>query len=283
MKPRNIALTGAGLALLAAVATLGHGLWQTEAEIARHAAEVAGIGAARPSPALDPEQIADLPAPVQRYLRFAFPGPVPRAAVVRLQAEGQFRRPRTDGFNPTRAEQVIAPGTPALLFSASTSMGPGLWARAYDFYAEGQMAMKARVLSTLTVVDEHETPALNRISLRRWLLESALYPQALLPGGPVRWEAIDDSHARAVVTRDGMTASMVAEVDGMGRMTAMRAEDEGDLTTPYHGSGEHVTRGDYRLESGVMIPHSFTISRAAGGQIYPFWTGRIVAIGFEAP
>lgn len=279
MKLWKIVLLCTAVAVAGGAGRVALGIRQTEAEIAAHRAEVARIGAAHPAPAPDPARIATLPAPVQRYLRFAVPGPVPRGGVVHLAAKGQFRRPQTESFAATTAEQVIATGTPALMFSATTPIGP-LWARAYDVYAEGRMTMKAKIVSTLVVVDEHETPDLDRISLRRWLLESALYPQALLPGGPVTWEPIDDSHARAVVRRGAMTAAMVAEFDAAGRMVAMRAEEDGDLTTPWHGSGEHVTRADYRAVEGVMIPHRFTISRAAGGRVFPFWRGEITAIRF---
>ena len=61
-----------------------------------------------------------------------------------------------------------------------------------------------------------------------------------------------------------------------------RRGGRGPLTTPYHGSGEHVLRDDYRLVDGMMIPHSFTISRAAGGERFPFWNGAIETITFHA-
>lgn len=129
---------------------------------------------------------------------------------MQLSAEGDFRRPLTDSFAPTTASQTIAINTPALMFAATTLIVPGIWAHAYDSFAEGEMEMRAKIVSTLTVVDESATNALNRISLRRWLLESPLYPTALLPGGPVRWEAIDDSHARAIVSGSGLESSLVA-------------------------------------------------------------------------
>ena len=106
---------------------------------------------------------------MQRYLRFAFPqGPTP-ALYAEISMQGQFRRPGQEGFAPTRAQQTAALHTPAMVFDATTPMAPGVWARAYDAYADGQMEMKARILSALTVVDEQPTPELNRISLRRWL------------------------------------------------------------------------------------------------------------------
>ena len=94
------------------------------------------------------------------------------------------------------------------------------------------------------------------------------------------WEPIDDNTARAIVSADGLSASMVARFDAEGRMTEMFAEEDGDLTTPYHGSGEHVARGDYRAVGNLMIPHDFTISRMAGGEIHPFWQGQITDIRF---
>ena len=281
--------TRAGLALLAIVVALGavvlYSARQTEADIRAFRDRVERIGVAEPAPVYDPVAAgaahADLPAPVRRYFDYVFVEPGEPTAFVELTMAGEFRRPLTDGFNPTTAEQTIAVGTPSLMFSARTSLLPGLWARAYDFYADGTMEMRAEIMSTITVVDEGATPELNQTSLRRWLLESPLYPAALLPGGPVRWVPIDDTHARAIVAADGLEASLVATFGPDGSLVSFHAEHDGDLTTPYHGSGEHVLRGDYRLVDGMMIPHSFTISRAAGGETFPFWIGEIETISFH--
>ncbi len=255
---------------------------QTEADIQAFRNRVEAIGAGAPSPVYDVAANGHLPEPVQRYFDYVFVDATEPVAFVELTMDGDFRRPLTDGFNPTTAEQTIAVGTPSLMFSARTNMFPGFWARAYDFYAEGSMEMKAKVMSTLTVVDESETQELNQTSLRRWLLESPMYPAALLPGGPVRWEPIDDTHARAIVVADGLEASLIATFRADGSLESFAAEEDGDLTTPYHGSGEHVLRDDYRLIDGLMIPHSFTIARAAAGETFPFWTGEVETITFHS-
>ena len=168
---------------------------QTEADIQALRDRVEVIGLANPSPVYNADAPGDVPEPVRRYFDYTFVGAGGPLGFVEMTMDGDFRRPLTEGFSPTTAEQTIAVGTPSLMFSARTSMFPGVWARAYDFYANGEMEMKAKVMSTLTVVDESETPELNQTSLQRWLLESPMYPAALLPGGPVRWEPIDDSHA----------------------------------------------------------------------------------------
>ena len=254
---------------------------RTEQDIEQFRFRVAEIGAAASVPVPDPARMAELPAPVQRYFAFTFRGPLPVYKVMRMESAGDFRRPLTKGFNHTTSEQILAIGTPALMFSATTPVLPGLWARAYDYFADGEMEMKAKLLSTFSVMNQAGTPELNRISLRRWLLESALFPQSLLPGGPVSWEPIDSDSARAVVELDGVRATMTAHFDAEGRMTHMTAEEEGDLTTPYHGSGEHVTREDYQAIGDQMIPMRFTISRFAAGKIHPFYKARITSIDFE--
>lgn len=276
-------LVGVGIASVVVVtaAAVGVGAFATEREIGALEARVVEIARTAPPAGVADGDLTALPEPVRRYFAFVFPDGVPDATLVRLAAEGQFRRPRTDGFSFTTAEQVIALAEPALIFSATTPVAPGIWARAYDFFAAGEMEMKAKVLSLLTVVDERGTPELNVISLRRWLLESALFPQALLPGGPVRWEAVDDSAARAIIEADGLRSSMIAHFDDVGRMTHMVAEEDGDLATPYHGSGEHVIRDDYRDVGGVMIPHSFVISRMADGRVLPFFDAELTRIAFE--
>ncbi len=255
-------------------------IYRTEAAIDSFVIEVEAIGKSHPAQAHLGKSFDNLPKPVQRYFAFVFKEGVPHYSHVQLKMEGQFRRPQTTSFSATTARQTIAIGEPALMFCASTSIIPGVWARAYDFYANGKMEMKAKILSTITVVDEKETPNLNRISLRRWLMESPLYPMALLPGGKVHWEEVDDYHARAIVTDHGVSTDLLATFADDGRLLQFDAEEDGDLTTPYHGSGEHAQRTDYRLISGVMIPHGFLIARAARNKLYPFWRGKITDIRF---
>jgi hypothetical protein len=273
-------LAAAGAAVLALMAS------RTEADIAGHRERVV-LEARQTAPrAVSAPSLAALPAPVQRYFAFAFRGAVPPdVSHVELTMKGRFRRPRSDTFTPTRAEQTIAVHTPAMVFAATTPLLPGvpvLTARAYDAYAGGQMEMKAKLLAAITVVDEPPSPTLNRISLRRWLLESPFYPMALLPGGAVRWEAIDAQRARAVVTLGDVSASLVATFGDDGRLLRFDAEEDGDLRTAYHGSGEHAARDDYEAVDGVMIPKRFVVARAAGGRILPFWEGRVTQFRFVA-
>jgi len=269
----------ATVAVAAALAgALAYGIHATNATIDAFETTVKQT-APPPSPDLSDDTMAALPAPVRRYFAFVFPDGVEAAPRwVAFAQAGDFRRPLTDSFHPTTARQVIATATPDLVFSAETPIWGPIWATAYDAFIDGEMEMRARLLSSISVMHETGSPALDRMSLRRWLLESPSNPTALLPGGPVRWQPIDDDTARAVVEAHGHTASLVATFDQRGALTSFQAEQDGDLTTPYHGSGEHVSRGDYQLVEGVRIPMTFEVSRMADGMLYPFWTGRLTDI-----
>lgn len=280
MSFRKTLLIALGLTVAVPAGWIAWSSYSLRAEIdAREDGVVAD--AVRREPAYDADAMAALPAPVQRYFDFVFPdGPPLDIAYVEVEMRGSFRRPLMENFEPTTARQVASVRKPDLVFSADTPIFGPVWAIAYDVFVDGEMEMGAKLLSTLRVVDETGTPELNRISLRRWLLESPAYPMALLPGGPVTWEPIDDSHARAVVRAYGLEASMIARFGDDGSLAALDAEEDGDLTTPYHGSGEHTARSEYRLVDGVRVPMRFEIARAAGGETYTFWTGDIVSIRF---
>ncbi|OCW59282.1 DUF6920 family protein [Hoeflea olei] len=272
-----------GLALGAA-ALAGTGFYfvqGTRGEIDRLEERVVRL--ARPAAQPDAAAMARLPAPVARYFAFAFPDGVPEGVRhVAMEMEGDFRRPLTEAFNPTTARQLANLGAPDMVFSAVTPIIGPLWAVAWDSYIDGEMEMNARLVSAVTVMHEDGNPVLDVISLRRWLLESPLYPMALLPGGPVRWEAIDDASAMAIVSAHGNEARLIARFDASGALASFEAPEPGDLATPYHGSGEHVARSDYRPVDGVMVPMGFEISRVGpDGLVRPFWRGKVTHLSFE--
>ncbi len=283
MKRRTLFLIGGAVAVLGTAGWLAWSGKATQKEIAGF--ERSLIHATLDHPSFTPETHSDLPVPVQRYLAFAFPHGVPEDAAevpawIAFDQKGDFRRPGTESFAPTTARQVVATATPDLVFSADTPLWGPIRAVAYDAYIDGAMEMEARVLSAVSVMDENRSPELDRLSLRRWLLEAPTNPYALLPGGLVTWEAIDDTSARAVVVAHGHRASMIARFDERGALISLEAEEDGDLTTSYHGPGELVTRSDHRLVGEVRVPMTFEVSRVAGGEILPFWSGQITDVRF---
>ena len=262
------------------VGIVGVSSYLTENSIGEYMTKVEDIGQQNITPHKKSEDWEQLPAPVKKYFAFTFPEAIPAYGSAKIQMQGLFRLPLKKDFNATSAEQAISINKPALMFKATTPVMNVLWAVAYDAYIDGQMEMKAKICSTYTVMQE-DSPKLSQISLQRWLLESPLYPLALLPGGPVKWEAIDEHRAKAMVEYYGQKAELVATFREDGSLKSFESMQDGDLTTAYHGPGEYVEREDYRLVQGMMIPHKFSIARRANNQSYPFWQGQIVNIQFK--
>ncbi|MGI9612444.1 MAG: DUF6920 family protein [Acidimicrobiales bacterium] len=254
----------------------------SQSDITAHELRIKELATAAGPVPVDASAITELPEPVQRWIEFTFDDPAAAdGAYVEFGIEGDFRRPLTDGFNPLTGSQTTAINEPALVFSGTTTVFPGLWALAYDAYADGGMEMKAKILSTITVVDETETPELNQTSLQRWLLMTPLYPTALLPGGQVSWEPVDAGRARASVEAHGSEASLLFTFADDGSISQIDAETDGDLTTSYHGAGEHLAVDDYRRLDGVMLPHDVVVARAADGVRFPFLDGVITGYTFH--
>ncbi len=224
---------------------------------------------------------ADLPAPVRRYFTYAFPeGPRPLQGV-RMRLEGEFRLPQATGFGPMTAVQYAAVTDPAFVFVARTPLVPKLVATAVDQYIDGEAEMSVRLLSLVRIRRETGA-ALSDTSLMRYVLEGALFPTALLPGPHLRWEPIDDTAARAVVSRGGTeVGAFRVSFDADGGIARMTAEGTAVDTGRYHGSGEDVVRSDYQLIDGVRVPTRFEISRVLGGEVQPFWRGEVTELAFD--
>lgn len=275
----------------AAVLALGAGAMATAAADYHAGIDADIVAVLRTAAAFDPApvsaaELAALPAPVRRYMAFAFQGEPPRRLrAAGVMQHGAFRRPGSTTWEPMTAEQYVAAAgpEPAFVFTGSTQVLPGVPARAMDAYVDGRMRMRAKLFSAIPVMAE-DGGALDHVSILRFFIESALYPSALLPGPNLRWEAIDADHARAVVLADGAPIGAYrATVDAAGALVRMESEADGDPATAgrYHGAGEVVTRGDYRAVDGVMVPYAFTLSRRIAGQEQPFWRGTVTRIAFD--
>lgn len=272
------------LALATGAAVMAYAAADYHAGIDADIRAVFAVAAERPALPVTAEELAALPEPVRRYLDFAFQGEPRRLRSLSVVQQGDFRRPGQTGWERMTAEQYVAATEPAFVFSGATQVLPGVTARAMDAYVDGRMRMRAKVFSAITVMAE-DGGALDRVSLMRFVIESALFPSALLPGEHLRWEAMDETRARAVVLAAGeaIGAYVVTFDPASGALVRMESEAEGDPATAgrFHGAGEVVERSDYRAVEGVMVPHRFTLARRLGGDVQPFWKGEVTQIAFD--
>ena len=222
-----------------------------------------------------------LPAPVSRYLRAVLPRGAPRVLRARVSQRGEFLvDPAREGWRPFVATQRFATRPPGFVWDARIRVAPGVAVHVRDAFVDGEGSMRASFMGLRRLAQVEGTPEIAAGALHRYLAEAMLFPTALLPGGGVTWDALDDSHARATLTAGGTTVSLDFHFgkDGLvdGVFTPVRSRDVGGrgVPTPWrgrwwayeeHGGMRVPTRG----EAEWVLPE--------GPQVY--WRGHVA--GFE--
>ncbi len=156
-----------------------------------------------------------LPAPVQKYLRYAGVVGKPRVKNARITFTGQMRDKGQDWFDFT-TEQHNFFDEPARLFFMKASV-KGLPANGYHAYEGDHAGMQVKLLSLFPVVNlegkemfEGETVTLFN--------DMCLMAPATLIDNRIEWEAIDSISAKATFTNQGVSISAVLYFNEEGQL-----------------------------------------------------------------
>jgi hypothetical protein len=242
-------------------------------------------GGARDRDAFSRARLDGLPAPVARYLAFALSERQRRIQFARIRWTGEFQSRPGGGWGRFAAEQHFTVVPPGFVWDAKIQIKPLIPVRVRDSYIAGAATMLGRVAGLVPVVDEGDTAEIAASALVRWLGEAVWFPTALLPeeapGEGVRWQAIDDTTARATLT-DGAT-NVAAEFDfgPGGEITGMTAQRYRNVNgkgvlTPFE-----VRYRAYARRAGIMVPLSAEAAWLLPEGRYPYWRGQPADIAYE--
>jgi len=234
----------------------------------------------------DQKELEGLPATVQRFFKTVLKDGQALVAAVKLSQQGQFNMSETeDKWSPFTATQFVITQRPGFDWDARIQMAPGVNAFVHDTYLLGEGSLHASLLGLFTVADVRGTPEAAQGELLRFFAEATWYPTALLPSQGVRWEAIDDTSARATLTDDSTssstgatTVSLVFQFNAEGTIATMRAEARyRDKLTAMPWSGRFW---EYSVQGGMLIPLEGEV-----GWEYPegtrlYFKGRITEINY---
>lgn len=271
-----------GLAVgTAAAIAIGTFLW--DREMAR---AVDRLRAATPPRALaadapfSREELAGLPAPVARFFEFALSPGQARVRRARIEQAGEFRGRADAAWSPFTAVEYFSVQPPGFLWDADIRMLPLLATRVRDSYL-GEGTTYGKIAGLVPVVDQRGTPEMASGALVRYLAEAVWLPTALLPREGVRWEAIDDSTARASLTDGPTTVSLDVHFGERGeivRVSTMRYRDvDGTaVLTPWVGYFRDTAR-----IAGMMVPRAGEVEWVLPEGRLPYWRGRIVHSAYE--
>lgn len=280
MRLTIIALIIVAFAVAAALAA-GASRWQGKTNDFRAKLEAARLPAVPAS--YHARETEGLPLPVRRYFRAVLRDGQPMIAGVRVSQQGRLRQGEAeDSWRPFEATQVVTTRPPAFDWDARMKMAPGIKVYVRDAYAAGAGILHASLFGLVTVAHLRGTPEMAKGELMRYLAEAAWYPTALLPSQGVRWEAVDDSTARATLVDRDTSVSIEFRFDQDGHIVTARAPSRhravaGRLQpTPWQGRF-----GAYAQRAGMRIPLEGEVEWQLPQGPMPYWRGRILEIEYE--
>jgi hypothetical protein len=228
----------------------------------------------------DSKELEGLPDPVQRYFQTVLKDGQSIVAAVDLSQQGLFNMSETKAkWSPFTATQFVTTQRPGFDWDARIQMAPGVSAFVHDAYMLGAGSLHVSLLGLFTVADVRGTPEAAQGELLRFFAEMPWYPTALLPSQGVRWEAIDNTSARATVTDGATTVSLVFRFNPEGTIETMRAEARyRDKLTTMPWSGRFW---NYSTCNGMLIPLEGEVGWEYPDGIRLYYKGKVTEINYE--
>lgn len=271
------------VALLVIVAgTIAYGAWRWHSGTHALRARLQGARLPIAPTTYDAREIAGLPPPVQRYFRTVLQDGHPLVAAVQIRHAGQFNTGETQAqWRRFTSSQVTVTRRPGFDWDGRIGMGPGVRVFVHDAYVAGEGLLHAALLGLVSLADIRGTSEVAQGELLRFLAEAAWYPTALLPSQGVRWEALDDTAARATLTDGATTVALDVRFDTAGLISSVRAAAryrtvQGVLVaTPWRGRF-----WSYAVRDGMRIPLEGEVAWELPEGVWPYWRGRITQIAY---
>jgi len=268
-------------AIAAAVVLYGAVHWQSSTQALIDRLEAARIPV-DPSH-YDPRELVGLPPPVQRYFRAVLEENQPLVAAVSVAHAGTFNASDSEkGWRSFSSTQRVITARPGFVWHARIAMLPGIGVRVHDAYVAGEGILHATLFGLLSVANLRGKESVAQGELMRFMAEAAWYPTALLPSQGVRWHAVDDSSAKAIMKDAGITVTMLFRFNNQGLIDSVHAESRwravnGELVaTPWQGRF-----WNYAWRGGMRVPLEGEVAWLLPAGPQPYWRGLIETISYE--
>lgn len=169
--------------------------------------------------------LAPLPAPVQRYLRFRDVVGRPRVRNLHVRFEGSLRNGANAPWMSTVADQYSVVSPPSRLFVVHSRLF-GLPFEALHAYVDEGATFQVKVASLVRIIDARG-PEMTRAETVTMLNDWCLLAPASLVDVPIAWSDVRDRTARATFTNAGHTVSALLTFGDDGALVNFESDDRG--------------------------------------------------------
>ena len=264
-------------ALAAPVAVWVAGRWLVARQTRQDVARLFATAETDSAQAYYPTQLADLPAPVQRYFRRVLDTGQPYLHTVRLKHDGEFKTDLNGDWMPITGEEYFRADAPAYIWIGTTA-----WFTARDEYVDGKGSLTVRLLGTLPI-QRGSGPSFDQGELLRWLAETAWFPTSLLPDGRAVWSPVDDHSAMVTLTDLGQTVSCLMGFNEQDELVRCQAQRCNDATHPETTQTWVCHLFDYRDWHGLRLPTQAGAAWIVDGEEKPYARFTLRDISYDQP
>lgn len=234
----------------------------------------------------DPAMVDGLPEPAQRFFRFAIRPETPLYTVTEISMEGEFSlgNKAKPNYLPMRAEQILAAPHG---FVWKLHAGNGLMRVSGSDVAQDANSWSRFWLLGLAPVARAGGDADHaRSAFGRYIAEAVFWtPAALLPDDNIRWESIDESTVRVIVTHRDFEQAVDLSVDADGRLSKVIFQRWSDANTekifqlqPFGGYlSEYRDFGGFRLPTRIEAGNFFETD-----EYFAFFKVHVTSIRFPS-
>lgn len=201
---------------------------------------------------ITPDDLAALPAPVQRYLRYTGVVGRPRIKTAHAQYEGQFRLKRDQRWMHIVAEQDYTVNPPGFVWNVRFKMAGVPFMFGQDTYAGGHSRMHGKLFGLFTVVDGYGDEV-DQGTMVRYLQEILWFPTAYLENN-IHWDAVDDHAADVTFTAYGQSVTGRMFFDDTGRLLSFAAQRYGEFDGKYDIRTWTTPITEYGHYAGLTLP-----------------------------
>jgi len=268
-------------AIIAIVLAYGSYRWHSATNTMHEKLEAARLSIG--SAAYDSNELNGLPAPVQRYFHAVLTDGQPMILAVTIEHTGTFNMSETgEQWRLFTSIQRVITNRQGFVWDGKIKMMPGLTVRVHDAYIAGEGILHASLFGLISLANIRGTPEMTSSELMRFFAEAVWYPTALLPTQGVRWEAVNDSSAKATLKDGETTVTLLFRFNEEGLIKSVRAEARGRtvagkmVPTPWEGRWSN-----YEIRDGMRIPIEGEVAWILPEGPKPYWRGRITKISYE--
>jgi hypothetical protein len=200
------------------------------------------------------EELASLPVPLQKY----------------FEACGYIGKPQMFNIKMTHSDVnfILSSSMPALKIKSTQYNSAdkpervalletrlyGIPFEGLDSYSNGVGSMKGVLAKVIPLFDQRGE-SMNRAGLVTWLAESPMLPAAMLQDF-ISWEEVDDTHVKATISWNGISAEGVFTFDESGAVASFQTVDR--VATDMNGNEQFVAWSaiydEYRPVNGILRP-----------------------------